>query len=45
MSNRMYVNYDNQYHRPRKRRGNGGFTALVALTLVLVISVIGVFLY
>lgn len=45
MSNSMYVRYDNQYQRPKKRKQNNGFVALVALTLVLLFTVFGVLLY
>ena len=45
MSNSMYVKYDNQYQRPKKRKQNNGFIALIALTLVLLLTVFGVLLY
>jgi len=45
MSNSMYVRYDNQYQRPKKRKQNNGFIALIALTLVLLLTVFGVLLY
>lgn len=45
MSNSMYVRYDNQYQRPKKRKQNNGFVALIALTLVLLFTVFGVLLY
>ncbi|MEI8198848.1 MAG: PQQ-binding-like beta-propeller repeat protein [Eubacteriales bacterium] len=45
MSNSMYVKYDNQYQRPKKRKQNNGFVALIALTLVLLLTVFGVLLY
>jgi len=41
----MYVRYDNQYQRPKKRKQNNGFIALIALTLVLLFTVFGVLLY
>ena len=45
MSNSMYVRYDNQFQRPKKRKQNNGFAALIALTVVLLFTVIGVLLY
>jgi len=45
MSNSMYVKYDNQYQRPKKRKQNNGFIALIALTLVLLLTVFCVLLY
>lgn len=41
----MYVRYDNQYQRPKRRKQNNGFVALIALTLVLLLTVFGVLLY
>lgn len=45
MSQSNYVRYDNQFHRPRKKKQNGGFSALIALTAVLVLTVVVVGLY
>jgi len=45
MSNSMYVRYDNQYQRPRKRKQNNGLLALIALTAVLLLTVVVVLLY
>ena len=41
----MYVRYDNQYQRPRKRKQNNGLLALIALTAVLLLTVVVVLLY
>jgi hypothetical protein len=45
MNNSMYVKYDSQYQRPKKRKQNNGLTALVALTAVLLLTVVAVLLY
>jgi len=45
MNQSNYVRYDNQFHRPRRKKKNGGLAALVALTAVLVLTVVIVALY
>jgi outer membrane protein assembly factor BamB len=40
MNQSNYIRYDNQFHRPRKKKSDSGFTILVVLTSILVVTVI-----
>lgn len=40
MKNDHYVNYDNQFHRPRKNKPDKGMRIMVAITAVLAVSVL-----
>ncbi len=45
MKSSDYVRYDNQFNKPRRQKHSGGLGVLISLTIVLVLSVIGVGVY